>query len=72
MVVYLIAGLIMDESYRQAVMANRNNFPAFLLDLVSNPLSLVLTVAVIFMLINQTRIWPWFLKLFKRKNAQVT
>ncbi len=68
----VILGPLMDESYRQAVMANRNNFPAFLLDLVTHPLSLVLTVVVIFMLINQTKLWPWFLKLFKRKNAQVT
>ncbi len=68
----VILGPLMDESYRQAVMANRNNFPAFLLDLVTHPLSLVLTVVVIFMLINQTRLWPWFLNLFKRKNAQRT
>jgi putative tricarboxylic transport membrane protein len=67
----VILGPLMDESYRQAVMANRNNFPAFLLDLVTNPLSLVLTVVVIFMLINQTKLWPWFLKLFKRKKTQV-
>jgi putative tricarboxylic transport membrane protein len=67
----VILGPLMDESYRQAVMANRNNFPAFLLELVTNPLSLVLTVVVIFMLINQTKLWPWFLKLFKRKKVQV-
>ncbi|MBL0714772.1 MAG: tripartite tricarboxylate transporter permease [Desulfosarcina sp.] len=65
----VILGPLMDESYRQAVIANQNNFPAFLLDLVANPLSLVLTVVVIFMLISQTRLWPLFLKLFKRKNA---
>lgn len=68
----VILGPLMDESYRQAVMANRNNFPAFLLDLVTHPISLVLTVVVIVMLINQTKLWPWFLKLFKRKNARVT
>jgi putative tricarboxylic transport membrane protein len=68
----VILGPLMDESYRQAVMSTRNNFPAFLFDLVSNPLSLVLTLAVIFMLINQTRLWPWFFNLFKRKNAQRT
>ena len=68
----VILGPLMDESYRQAVIANRNDFPAFLLNLVINPLSLVLTIVVIFMLINQTKLWPWFLKLFKRKNAQVT
>lgn len=37
-------------------LATRNKFPAFLLDLVTHPISLVLTVAVIFMLINQTRL----------------
>ena len=68
----VILGPLMDESYRQAVITTRNDFPAFLLDLVINPLSLVLTIVVIFMLINQTKLWPWFLKLFKRKNAQVT
>jgi len=52
--------------------ATRNNFPAFLLELVTHPISLVLTIAVIFILISQTKLWPWFLKLFKRKNAQVT
>jgi putative tricarboxylic transport membrane protein len=65
----VILGPLMDESYRQSLMAARNHFPTFLLDLVSNPLSLVLTLAVIFMLINQTRIWPFFLKLFKRRDA---
>ena len=62
----VILGPLMDESYRQAVMANKNDFGAFLLDLVSNPLSLVLTIVVIFMLINQTKLWPMILKAFKR------
>jgi putative tricarboxylic transport membrane protein len=63
----VILGPLMDESYRQAVMSTRNNVPAFLLDLVTNPLSLVLTLAVIFMLVNQTQLWPWVLKFFKCK-----
>jgi putative tricarboxylic transport membrane protein len=67
----VILGPLMDESYRQAVMSTRNDVPAFLLDLVTNPLSLVLTLAVIFMLVNQTRLWPWVLKFFKRKKAQI-
>lgn len=64
----VILGPLMDESYRQALMSTRNNFPAFLLDLMTNPLSFVLTLVVFFMLINQTRIWPWLLTLLKRKN----
>jgi putative tricarboxylic transport membrane protein len=62
----VILGPLMDESYRQAVMSNQNNFGAFLLDLVTNPLSLVLTIVVLFMLINQTKLWPIILKTFKR------
>jgi putative tricarboxylic transport membrane protein len=68
----VILGPLMDESYRQAVMANQNNFLAFLLDLVTNPISLVLTLAAIFMLISQTRLWTLFLQLFKRKKFRKT
>lgn len=68
----VILGPLMDESYRQAVMANQNNFLAFLLDLVTNPISLVLTLAAIFMLISQTRLWTLFLQLFKRKKSRKT
>ena len=66
----VILGPLMDESYRQSIMAARNHFPTFLLDLVSNPLSLVLTLAVIFMLINQTRLWPCIVKVCKRRAAK--
>jgi putative tricarboxylic transport membrane protein len=61
----VILGPLMDESYRQAVMATQNNITAFLLDLVTNPLSFVLTLAVIFMLINQTRLWTRVLERFR-------
>lgn len=66
----VILGPLMDVSYRQAVMSTRNDFPAFLLELVTNPLSAVLTVAVIFMLISQTPLWTRFLGLFKRKKRK--
>ena len=66
----VILGPLMDESYRQAVIAARNNFSVFLRDLVTNPISLTLTLIVIFMVLNQTRLWPLFLKMFKRKNEQ--
>ena len=64
----VILGPLMDVSYRRAVLSCRNNFQAFLLELVTHPISLVLTVSVCLMLINQTPIWPWFLKLFKKKE----
>lgn len=64
----VILGPLMDESYRQAIMSCKNNFGVFLVDLVSNPLSLVLSIVVIFMLINQTRLWPMLMRLFRRKT----
>ncbi|MCG6931052.1 MAG: tripartite tricarboxylate transporter permease [Desulfofustis sp.] len=64
----VILGPLMDESYRQAIISCRNDFGIFMLDLVTNPLSLVLTVAVIFMMINQTRLWPFFLRIFRRRT----
>lgn len=66
----VILGPLMDESYRQAIMASRGSFPAFLLDLVSNPLSLVLTLVVISMLIKQTRVWSRVQVLLKSKNRE--
>lgn len=67
----VILGPLMDESYRQAVMASRGSFPAFLLDLVTNPLSLVLTLVVISMMIKQTRIWSR-LKMFLNSGKRET
>ena len=64
----VILGPLMDESYRQAIMSSRGSFPGFLLDLVTNPLSFVLTLVVISMLINQTKIWSRLKMLFKTKE----
>lgn len=66
----IILGPLMDMSYRQAVLACENSIPAFLLELVTNPLSLVLTLAVLFMLISQTSLWPWMKALFQKKTGQ--
>lgn len=54
----IILGPLMDMSYRRAMMASENNVPAFLYDLVSHPLSLCLTVAMLLMLLSQTPLWP--------------
>jgi putative tricarboxylic transport membrane protein len=64
----VILGPLMDESYRQAIMSSRGSFPGFLLDLVTNPLSFVLTLVVISMLINQTKIWSRLKMLFKTRE----
>jgi putative tricarboxylic transport membrane protein len=72
MILGVILGPIMDESYRQAVMSCQNRLPDFFLELVSNPISAVLTLAVLFMLVSQTPLWPWLKdRLFKKRRKAV-
>jgi len=66
----VILGPLMDMSYRRAVMSCENSFPAFLLDLVSHPLTAVLTAAVILMVINQTPLWPMLTTCFKKGKSK--
>ena len=63
----IILGPLMDNSYRQAVISTENNFGMFLWDLVSNPLTCVLTVIVLFMMVSNTRLWPMLLGMFRKK-----
>jgi putative tricarboxylic transport membrane protein len=65
----VILGPLMDLSYRRAVMSTENSLLKFLLELITNPLSCVLTLAVVFMLISQTALWSSFLGLFKKKRT---
>ncbi len=65
----IILGPLMDQSYRRAIMSTENSFGLFLLDLIKNPLTCVLTVAVLFMIVSNTRLWPMFLGLFKMKKS---
>lgn len=64
----IILGPLMDVSYRRAVISCENSFSGFLLDLVSHPLTAVLTFVTLFMLINQTPLWPVFMNCFKKKK----
>jgi putative tricarboxylic transport membrane protein len=65
----IILGPLMDESYRRSIMSTENNFGLFLWDLVSNPLTCVLTAVVVFMIISNTRLWPLILGMFKKNNS---
>jgi putative tricarboxylic transport membrane protein len=56
----------MDMSYRRAMMTSENSIPAFAADLVANPLTLVLTLAVVFMLVGQTSLWQWLKRSLKK------
>ena len=64
----IILGPLMDSSYRQSIMSTQNNFGLFLWDLVSNPITCVLTIIVLFMILSNTRLWPMIKGvLFKQK-----
>lgn len=64
----VILGPLMDVNYRRAVMSTGNDFPRFLMELVTNPLSLLLSAVVVFMLVSRTPVWPLFLGLIKRRT----
>ncbi len=53
----VILGPLMDVSYRRAMMSCRNDIGMACQELFTNPISLVLTVAVIWMLVSQTPLW---------------
>lgn len=68
----IILGPLMDISYRRAILSVDNSFPLFLKDLVTHPISLVFTLAVLFMLISQTPLWQKLLHLIKKKKPSET
>jgi putative tricarboxylic transport membrane protein len=53
----VILGPMMDSNYRRAMIGARNDVGTFLLDLVTNPISLVLSVALLLLLLAQTPLW---------------
>jgi putative tricarboxylic transport membrane protein len=55
----VILGPMMDSNYRRAMIGARNDVGTFLLDLVTNPISLVLSVALLTLLLAQTPLWRW-------------
>jgi putative tricarboxylic transport membrane protein len=63
----VILGPLMDTSYRRAIMSVNYDFLMFAKELVTNPISLVCTLAVLFLLINQTPLWPKLMGIFKKK-----
>ncbi len=53
----VILGPLIDVSYRRAMNSVRDSIPSFLLDLVTNPITLLLTLFICFILVSQTRSW---------------
>jgi putative tricarboxylic transport membrane protein len=50
----VILGPLMDASYRRAMLAAQDSVPTFLWDLVSNPITLTLTLTIALLLASQT------------------
>jgi putative tricarboxylic transport membrane protein len=53
----IILGPLMEEGYRRAMMDQHNNLFGFFAQLFVNPLSLVLTLSVVFTVVSQTQFW---------------
>jgi len=60
MVLGLILGPILDSNYRRAMQSVNNDPMMFLHDLVTNPISLILVVFIVYMIISQTPQWKRF------------
>ncbi|GHE22184.1 tripartite tricarboxylate transporter permease [Halomonas urumqiensis] len=62
----VILGPLLDESYRQAMSSVGDNSMAFLGGLFANPLSLVLSSVIILVLLGNTPLKGWILARFRR------
>lgn len=62
----VILGPLMDVSYRRAMISARDDVGTFFLEFFTSPLSLVLTLFLLFIVFSQT---PWWARLRQRKPA---
>ena len=53
----IILGPLMEEGYRRAMLGVRHSIPGFFFDLIRNPISLVLTLGIIFSVLSGTQFW---------------
>jgi len=53
----IILGPLMEENYRRAMIDQHNNVIGFFFQLVRNPLSLILTLGIIYTILGQTQFW---------------
>jgi putative tricarboxylic transport membrane protein len=62
----VILGPLMDVSYRRAMISARDDVGTFFVEFFTSPLSLVLTLFLLFIIFSQT---PWWARLRRRKPA---
>jgi len=63
----VILGPLMETGYRQAMMDQQNNLLGFLAQFFVNPLTLALTLSIVFMILGQTQLWAKLRGKFSRK-----
>ncbi|WP_296988766.1 tripartite tricarboxylate transporter permease [Thalassospira sp. UBA1131] len=67
----VILGPMMDTNYRRTMIAARGDLGSFLWNLVSHPITLVLTLSLILMILSQTPLKRWVMDyLAKRKEVR--
>ena len=59
----VILSSLIEQNFRRGISMTGNSLAFFIKDLVKNPISLILLLAISFMIISQTK---WFRELFKR------
>ncbi|GGX99493.1 transporter [Litchfieldella qijiaojingensis] len=64
----VILGPLLDETYRQAMSSVGDSVSAFLLALVTNPLSLILTSVIVLVLLGNTPVKGWVVGQFQRSQ----
>lgn len=64
----VILGPMMDTNYRRTMIAARGDIGNFLWNLVSHPITLVLTVSLILMILSQTPLKRWVMHYVKKRK----
>ncbi|MEO0382556.1 MAG: tripartite tricarboxylate transporter permease [Pseudomonadota bacterium] len=65
----VILGPMMDANYRRAMIGARGDVSDFLLDFVTNPISLVLSIGLVLLLLSQTPVLAWIQQRISGENS---
>jgi putative tricarboxylic transport membrane protein len=67
----VILGPIMETGYRQTMIDQKNSIVGVMTQFVVNPLTLLLTLSIIFMILGQTQLWSELRRKYSRKGTKV-
>lgn len=66
----VILGPLIDVSYRRAMISVQHRPDEFLWQMVVNPISLILTVAIVFLILSETPIWKKLMERLSRRKEK--